>query len=83
MNRRDIPSFRNLPINDSPYDNHISYYLTAFHDYFLLAMDNNQLITGRSDGNQVDLKSIASQEPQFLEEVLYPGMSEIVAMKIR
>ena len=59
MNRRDVPDLRNSPINYSPYDNHITFYLTIFHDHHLLAMDNNQLVSDSSYGNRVDLLLIS------------------------
>ena len=46
-------------------------------------MDNNQLISARSDGNQINHKSSAGQRCQLLEAGLYPGTSDLVAMKIR
>ena len=83
MDRRDVPDLRNSSINDPQYDNPITCYLMAFYGYHLFAMDNNQLISDSSDGNRVDLKSTANQLSQFLEENLYPGASDMIAMEIR
>lgn len=83
MNGRDVPDFRNPPLNDAPHDNHVSFYLTVFHLHCVLGVYNNQFIPDGGDGDRSDRKGAASQLCQSLEERLQAGNSDMVALDIR
>lgn len=70
MNRWNVPDIRNPPLNEPPYNNHIRFYSTATHEHLLLAMDNDQLISDRRHGNQINLANSIGQRYQYLEDFL-------------
>ena len=80
--RWDIPDFFDLSVNDPPYNHYVTLDLAVIQTNRLLAMNNNQFVSDRLNGNNVRFEGATCNQLEFRKERNDPLTADMVTVKV-
>ena len=79
--RWDIPDFLNLSVNDPPYNHYVTLDFAVIQTNSLLAVNNNQFVSDRLNGNNVRFEAATCNHLEFRKERNDPLAANMITVK--